>query len=329
VCGLEDIGDRGDTYDFDPVPWSIDELRPPRVNRATHVSGLQHLRVSRSLIVPRLADLRDRVDGPGGSCDITIVARVAPGVRRVDLAVHVDNQATDHRLRMLFPTGASVERFQAATTFDVAERSTAARDGAGWLHPAPRTFPHQGWVSANGLIVLAPGLTEAEVTSDGTIAITLLRSVGWLSRMDLKTRPSHAGPALPTPGAQCLRSFSAALSLMPGIDARETRGTELGFIAVAAGEEPMLAPDESLVEIADEGLVLTTLKPAGDSDGMVLRVLNPSDVEREAVVRLGFDVATARAVRLDETPSEHGVTLAGRELRFVVPAHALRSVLIA
>ena len=70
--------------------------------------------------------------------------------------------ATNHRLRLRFPTGAGVERFAAATTFDTARRTTAPVDDSRWVHPAPRTFPQQGWIAANGLVVGAPGLPEAE-----------------------------------------------------------------------------------------------------------------------------------------------------------------------
>src|SRR5207248_11252901 len=132
---------------------------------------------------------------------------------------------------------------------DVAQRSTAPRDGSQWLHVAPPTFPSQGWVSANGLCVVAPGLNEAEVTPDGTIGITLLRSVGWLSRMDLRTRPSHAGPALPTPGAQCVRDFETDISIFAGLDPAAARDAELGLLAVAAGATPLAAPDTPLLEI--------------------------------------------------------------------------------
>ena len=64
-------------------------------------------------------------------------------------------------------------------TFGVAERSTDPVPHHGWWHGPPTTFPHQGWISAHGLTVGAPGLPEAEVTDDGTIAVTLLRAVGY------------------------------------------------------------------------------------------------------------------------------------------------------
>ena len=52
------------------------------------------------------------------------------------------------------------------------------------------------------------GLPEAAAlrAEDGSavIALTLLRSVGWLSRDDLWNRQGHAGPPLATPEAQVL-----------------------------------------------------------------------------------------------------------------------------
>ena len=41
-----------------------------------------------------------------------------------------------------------------------------------------------------------------DFTPDGTIAVTLLRCVGWLSRDDLDERRGPAGPGTATPGAQ-------------------------------------------------------------------------------------------------------------------------------
>ena len=326
LLGFENIGDRGDSYDFDPVPgdWKAGDVR---IERATHDNGVQMLRVKRYFAVPRLSDDRNSRSDISHYLEIRYEVRVASGVDRVDVHIAVHNEGTDHRVRMLFPTDVATESFQAATTLDVATRSTAPRDGSQWLHVAPATVPIQGWVAANGLTVVAPGLNEAEVMPDGTIAITLLRSVGWLSRMDLKTRPSHAGPALPTPGAQCVRDFETDVALFAGYDSSAARDAELGFLAVAAAATPLVAPGTPLVEVEPRDLLLSALKPAEQQEGFVLRVLNPTDETKQAVVRFGFDVREARAVRLDEEPSGDAATLESREVRFDVPPHALRSIL--
>ena len=323
---LENTGDRGDTYDYDGVagPWKVGNVA---TTRRRHTSGIQELRTERLFGVPMLTDDRSARSDRNLFMRVAQEIRVVPGVDRVDLCIRIDNEATDHRLRMLFPTGVPAETFEAATTLDIATRTTAPRDGSAWLHPAPNTFPAQGWVHTNGLTVVAPGLNEAEVTPDGVVAITLLRSVGWLSRMDLHSRPNHAGPGIPTPGAQCIRTTEARLSLFAGLDARAARDAELGLLAVAAGAEPLLQPGASLVDVAPTDIILSALKPAEREDGCVVRVLNPTAESREAVVRFGLDVSFARAVGLDEEPADHDVTLKGREVRFTVPPHALRSVL--
>lgn len=59
--------------------------------------------------------------------------------------------------------------------------------------------------------LFAPGLpemralagTETATGADQEIVVTLLRSVGWLSRFDLRSRTTGAGPMLATPEAQC------------------------------------------------------------------------------------------------------------------------------
>jgi alpha-mannosidase len=327
MCALEDVGDRGDTYDFDPVPGAA-MSGDVEVARMRHASGIEELRVKRYLAVPMLDASRAARSEVNRYLEVTTHARIAPGVDRIDLRVVVHNEAPDHRLRMLFPTGERVETFAAATTFGVAQRSTAPCDDASWIHPAPRTFPSQGWIAAGDLCVVAPGLYEAEVTPHGVIAVTLLRAVGWLSRMDLTTRPQHAGPGLETPGAQCLRTFEARISLLAGGDPRAAGDAEAGLLAVAAGEAPLTADGAPLLSLEPRELVLTALKPAEHGNGFVLRVLNPTDEPREAVVSIGLPVAEVSPVRLDETTTNERVSLDGSNVRFEIPRHALRSVLI-
>ena len=324
---LEDMGDRGDSYDFDPVADDAVRLEGVEFHRRRHPSGIEQLEVERTLRIPRCLE-EDREHRSSETCALRVAleARIVPGVERVDLRIRFENTARDHRLRLLFPTREPTAEFVAATTFDAAIRSTQKPDASRWVHPAPDTFPQQGWVSANGLTLVAPGLPETEVRSDGTIALTLVRAVGWLSRADLRTRPGLAGPLLPTPGAQCLQSIEAELALLPGVDPATARDAEIGLRAVAAGADARVAAGLPLLEIEPRSLVLSALKPAENSEGAVLRLLNPTDHPIDARVRLGFPVSTVIPVRLDETASDAPCVLEGHELRLEVPAKALRSV---
>jgi hypothetical protein len=311
VFGIEDAVDRGDSYDCDPDPVRDVRVRFVTVERTRHVSGIERLRVVREL-------------DPVGT--LTVEACVAPGVPFVRCEVEFDNRTPDHRFRLRFPTGAPVATFDAATTFDTARRSTAPIDDTGWVHPAPRTFPHQGWLEANGLVVGAPGLPEAEVTPEGEVLVTLVRSVGALSRITLRNRPLPAGPEMMAPGAQTQGRIAATITLARS--AAGARAAEIGLRGVIGGDAPLLDPDGSLLEMDARHSVLSACKPAQDGERIVVRVLNPSDEPDAVTLRFGLDVRRARPVRLDEQPAEHPVTHHGRAVGFHVPPHALRSVRI-
>jgi mannosylglycerate hydrolase len=170
----------------------------------------------------------------------------------------------------------------------------------------------------------APGLPEAEVVEDGTVLVTLVRSVGWLSRFLVRTRPLPAGPEMPAAGAQVQGPVTARVVL--AADPAVVQDVELGLRAVLGGPLPLLAPGRSLLSLSPPALVLSACKPAEDGDGMVVRVLNPTDEPHEATLAFGVDVGAVEAVRLDESPTDLPVDRVDGVVRFPVPPHALRSV---
>jgi hypothetical protein len=90
------------------------------------------------------------------------------------------------------------------------------------------TFPSRRFVTSGGLTVVHEGLLEYELIDidshgddhgDGsgggaaarTLALTLLRATGMLSRMGMVTRPLPAGPTTPIEGPQLLGPISDVL----------------------------------------------------------------------------------------------------------------------
>jgi hypothetical protein len=332
LFGIEDLGDRGDSYDFDLAGADESELVSVSAERFTHPSGVCGLRSERRFSVPaRLAPDRASRSRERAELVLRTELRVDPCSSSVDVRVRLDNTAEDHRLRLLFPVGRGISYCDAATTFDVVRRTSELPDDTGWVQRAVGTFVSQGFVHANGLTVVAPGLDEAELVRQGeasAIALTLLRAVGHLSRHDLRSRPGPAGPGTDTPGAQCLGRVEARLVLLPGLDPAAALAAVLPLRAVPCGEAPLVEQGQSLLELAPRELLLSSAKPAQDGPGLVVRVLNPTEAKLEATLRLGFPFTRAEAVRLDETPTAERVTHDGDTLRFAVPAHALRSVRI-
>src|SRR5690606_10485667 len=94
--------------------------------------------------------------------------------------------------------------------------SVAPREMAAELPPP--TAPLHRYVSrhapAGGATLYSDGLAEYEAGGDGSIAVTLVRAVGQLSRADLAERPGHAGWPAPTPDAQSLGGFCALFGLL-------------------------------------------------------------------------------------------------------------------
>src|SRR5262249_5679233 len=134
LAAVEDCGDRGDSYDADPIGPVVTDPVSVSVERRRHPSGIQTLRIERAFALPLgLEPQRDARTESVTICTLTTEVGVAPGIERVDVRVNIDNTVDDHRLRLMFPTGAPVGEFRAATTFDVATRTNARPDDAQWI----------------------------------------------------------------------------------------------------------------------------------------------------------------------------------------------------
>ena len=323
LLAVEDTGDRGDSYDFDPLGGGV--LVPDRVavERRRHANGVRSLRSRRYFSIPagltndRSARLSETV-----LVEVDCLVRLVPGTGRLDLELHVVDPGRDHRLRLLLPTGEPVESFMAATTFDMAVRKTGRAAVGNWVHPPPQTFCHQGALAAGGLWVGAPGLPEAEVSEDGVIALTLQRSVGWLARTDLQTRPEPAGPMIRTPGAQCPDPFSARLHLAAFDKEVPSLRAPASLKAVVAGDKPCMPSNRPMLELP-AGLTLSAWKPAACGEGWILRLLNPSSRICEGLVRLGLPFRTVHETGLDEQARSGALATTNGAVAVSVRPHGL------
>lgn len=322
---LEDVGDRGDSYDFDPVTegGTVETVSVVR-RREELADGAQRLRIEHRLAVPAaLAPGRERRSEERVELPVTLELLLAPGSPALEIGVRLDNTARDHRLRLALALGASACR--AATAFDVVERRAGGAPREGWVQAPPATFAHQGFVEAEGLLIVAPGLPEAELRPDGALALTLLRSVGFLSRHDLRSRSGPAGPGTEVPGAWCAGPLACRLWLVPAGDARTAWDLEVPLCAVFAGPEPLVPEGRPLLELEPRELLLSALKPADDGEGAIARVQNPTHRTLTARLRVGLPVRGEPA-RLDESPAPFDLRRREGAFEFEVPAHALRTV---
>ena len=131
----------------------------------------------------------------------------APFVR---VSVNGDNRATDHRLRIVLATDVASDTCFADAAFGSVERQAPQVSvAAARIEKPVATAPLHRYVSRfdakRGITVFSDGLAEYENLEQG-IAVTLVRSVGELSRANLRERPGHAGWPVPTPASLRLKA---------------------------------------------------------------------------------------------------------------------------
>jgi len=322
-----DDGDRGDVYNHCPVEQDVvvdEPSHPPLVRVLETGSARQTLeialryRVPARLVASRRARLARRVTIP-----ITTRVSLAAGVRRVDFETTVNNTASDHRLRVCFPTPVKTDGFHTETPFDVVERPLdLPTETSGWSEQPAPTHPQRTFSDVSdeqaGLTLINRGLPEVEARCepDGTtLLLTLLRCVGWLSRADMPVRPGHAGPGLPLPGAQCLGVHTFHYALVPHGGDREAPGWLSTLPQAHAFNSPMRAvvadPHDgpllaalSFVEVSPAVVVVSAIKLAEEGDGLIVRVWNIAPTPVEARLQLNLPFRQVFLTDLNECPGQ-------------------------
>jgi len=324
VLEIEDVGDVGDEYNFSPPPSDSRQTTRGARRAAVHVLATgprkSVLRIATALEVPRSATADRRGRSPEtATIEAVMEIELDQGSPVVACRLKVENRASDHRLRVLFPTGArSVTESRADTAFGVVRRAAQRFVPTSTMPESPvNAAPLQSFVDAGdgarGMTVLSEGLMEYEVLSaasdTATIGLTVLRSVGWLSREDLATRRGNAGPSLETPGAQCLGTYEFRFAFVPRAEPpTESALCDQGrrFLAPPSvvvgtngplGDSP-LGRRHSFVSGECEpthAAALSALKKADDRDSVILRLFNPG--ERPVEVQLAGDRTLTGAYR--------------------------------
>ncbi len=342
VLEMEDVGDVGDEYNYSP-PAHDRRVTTRGLAKAT-VCVLSKgplrsaLRIETAFAVAKCATADRQGRSPETSAiDVAIEVELTQGSPVVSCRLRLENGASDHRLRVLFPTGAlSVIESRADTAFGVVSRPAQRFVPATPMPEMPvNSAPLQSFVDAGdakaGTTVLSEGLMEYEVLADegggegARIGLTVLRSVGWLSRDDLHTRSGNAGPSLETPGAQCLGVHEFRFAFVPrAAPPTESALCALGrrFLAppsvvVGTGGGAAISPlprRHSFLTVECEPPVaaaLSALKKADDRDSVVLRLFNPGVGSVRVGVRgdralTGAFRTNLREQRKDPLASENG-----------------------
>src|SRR5437870_1994436 len=327
---IEDGGDAGDTYTY----------CPPKGDRVTRAAGPIKLR--RLAAGPLVAALEARFElRPRAGVRLLVMLHAdGPLIRCI---LEIEHRTGWHRLRARIPTDLAGTPAMAGTAFGTVARPAVAMPAAAYPLETPvRTAPANRFVAAasgpRGLALLAPGFFEYEWTPGGDLLLTLLRSVGELSRGNLPTRPGHAGWPTATPLAQCPGHSRIDLALAPVSQAELERGDvipalwEDAFLPLRGfwlrdAVDVAVAPVD--VALEGSGLVLSAVKPAQQGSPLVLRCYNATGRPAAGAWRFADGVKSAHRVRADEREST-ALVLEGRGkvVRFTAQPHELVTILV-
>lgn len=288
---FEDVGDIGNEYIFkqprgDKAILSLGKKAAVSIQSANAFAG--EVFVEQELEIPVSADERLEEEMRAviefrhrkaqrskqtAILKLTTKITLQKGSRQLQFETTFNNQMKDHRLRVLFPTGIEASCHEAESIYEVVQRPNKV-DHA-WKNPTNPQHQHS-FVNVHndqhGVTVANFGLNEYEVLQQGTIALTLLRSVGELGDWGY----------FPTPEAQCfgentvrfavsfhgdeadkLRTFHEAMNFQIPFSTYQT--------SRHGGHYP---PEHQFMKIEGDAFALTAFKRKEHSDEIVTRGFN-------------------------------------------------------
>lgn len=206
----------------------------------------------------------------------------------VEVRTVVDNNVSDHRLRVLFPTHTNASTYLADQAFDVVERPIALRsDNARYKEPEVETKPQQSWTAVydddRGLAVVSTGLPESAVSDlpSRPIALTLLRGF-------MRTVMTSGEPGGQIPGTHEFRYRIVPFSEAPDVAHLTRLGQQLAAgvhslqlesrdVADDRGDRRHLPPVHAFLKLDAADVVLTAVHQTDDNETATIRMYNPTD----------------------------------------------------
>jgi alpha-mannosidase len=166
------------------------------------------------------------------------------------------------------------------------------------------------------------------------MALTLVRSVGWLSRGDLRMRKGHAGPGLETPEGQSLGAhrFEYALTTYRGdwVSSEIVRHAHDFAYPPAAGLVDRHAgkAEPALLCCDNPQVVVSAVTPSKRTDRFLVRCYNSTDVKQLALLALPAG-CTARSVDLLGAPNGKRLRRSGDRWRLRLGPFEILTLLVS
>lgn len=301
---FEDWGDKGDEYTFGRIQPVITETKVK--NQEVSQSGPLVGELKREMTLEIPAELSsDRKKRVGKEIiKIISIIRIYKDLPQVDFITRFKNTAKDHRLRVIFPFPQKTMEIHTSTHFGVIKRETNLPDPEGYMEKPSLIQPQKRFIRIEGedksfaFTLVNKGLPEIEIVDQGRVALTLLRSVGFLSRDDYEERPVHAGPFLATPGAQELKSYEFHYSLIPHSPKESINWSSKQAEACVLKpytKQIYLDPTKKeqikpIIKINDSSIQISSIRQRKGTPLITLYNLSPKRISTRAIIHSEFKI---------------------------------------
>ncbi|NTM33409.1 alpha-mannosidase [Enterococcus faecium] len=312
---IEDGGDEGDTYDYSPAfsDWILNLDFNGLVEEKTEQGDL----VSRLFLKGRWQipyDLKSREEKKlNGWMDYELCLSLNRQSNRIDLKMEIDNQALDHRVRILLDTKTKALYSTSDTPFGIINRPINDPHLDDWREQdykeeptSMRPFIHlanlhdyeQSWT------FLTKGTKDFQVLQKEAqlLAITVFRGVGYLGRPDTLRRPGDASglqtKKVPTPESQLVGKliFEGSIIAETEFDAQKKQEeylmmTQTGLYYQTQDINRFTTPiqyfpinlinlqqkEEEWIRAERLSVVFSSMQATTDQSGIELRLYNPTN----------------------------------------------------
>lgn len=236
---------------------------------------------------------------------ITTLVAMKKGSSRLEFKTSVDNNISEHRLRVIFPSYLDAEKFYTSTPFFLQQRDIIKPDRSSYIETETGVFPNQGIIMLQDKIdcfaLYNRGLYEVEITEDAgrSVALTLFRSFrnevgrdeGELSFMKRSMTFEYA-----------LELNSSVIC--PGDIMVSGEAWRTGIKSVCTGNHSgSLGIQSSFLNISIPGAVFSAFRTG--KDGMVIvRLYNCMDADTEGTLTIFGEPEKAYILDLNEEVKE-------------------------
>jgi len=341
VLRLEDGSDDGDEYDYSPSrkEWLLYSSEFDVETNVEHQALQSVAHIKFRMNVPTNLESREQRSNQEGYVDVVCQVVLKQDTRRIEVRMELDNQADDHRVRVLIPTPFVTDTVVADNQFGLITRTTD--------DPAMQVWEAEKWKEAPvpvyqlmnfaalengqaGMAVMTNGLREFEIIANeteqrDTFALTLFRGIGVLGKENLLLRPGRpSGIKIPAPDSQVRGKIVCEFTLFGFAGDHITANVmaeardnvtpiqcynKIPFNAMKLNiGEQNIPLTYSLCSADKNGLVLSVLKKAEDEDALIIRVYNPSETETvKGDIEFTTPVTEWLETLMDETPKPGAV----------------------